>query len=117
MTIFYPLPRFITNITNAKNAVVTFTDDHGYKNGQVLSFRVNSDYGMRQINEKQGKVIDHDDTTVTVNIETTCFDAFIYPVPDSDQYVPVTIPVGSGVLSNDPVPMTNIECTFDNRPY
>lgn len=115
MSEFYPLPRLINGITNSVHAVVSFTEDHGYKNGQLLRFHVPKEYGMFEINEKSGTVLDKTDDTVTVDIETTNFSEFIYPAV-STSYPPETVPYGSGIDDAQVVHTTNLECSFDNRP-
>lgn len=115
MSEFYPLPRLINDISKSANAIVTFTENHGYKNGQLLRFHVPKEYGMFEINDKSGRVLSKTDNTVIVNVETTNFSAFIYPA-DSTSYPPEAVPYGSGIDDEQVIHTTNLECSFDNRP-
>lgn len=112
-----PVPKYfyLSNITNAVRAVATFTEDHDYSIGEFISFRVSQPYGMREINNLRGKVIELTADTVTVDIETTFFTPFVYPV-SGDNTPPHTVPAGSGVIEYY-TPTVNLEDAFDNlRP-
>jgi len=84
---FYPRTRYISSISLAANAVVTFTVQHGYQIGQILRFQNPSNaaapngYGMPQINGLSGTVIAVNLVTnsVTVNINTLGFTPFAWP--------------------------------------
>lgn len=92
---FYPKRRFISKITKAASAVVTTTVDHGYTVGQLVRFQVPSDYGMTQMNNLTGKVTAIAAATITVDIASTAFTTFAWPVTAA---VPFThaqvVPVG-----------------------
>jgi len=88
--LFYPRHRFITNITQAANAVVTVSVPSGYKVGQEVRVVVpttsqagTSDFGMVEINGLVGTVTAVDDTlatqTVTLDIDSSAFTAFTFP--------------------------------------
>ena len=53
----YPQKAFINAITNAQEAVVTFTEAHDFTLGELVSFRVGSGFGMFQMDRKVGRVI------------------------------------------------------------
>jgi hypothetical protein len=91
-----------------------FSENHGYANGQILSFRIPSEFGAKQFNGKQARIISHSDTTVTLDLESTNFDPFVFPAV-SEQPDPFSVPVASGILQSSPVPQTNLECSFDHR--
>lgn len=81
--IYYPTNRYITAITQAAHAVVTFSVTHGYTVGQKLRFHVGeNDYGMGQIDGLLGNIIaiDTANNTVTVDIDSTTFTAFAFPL-------------------------------------
>lgn len=114
---FYPLPRLINAITNSSNALVTFTANHGYRNGQLLRFHVPIENGMFELDGRSGRVLSSTADTVTVDVETTFFTPFIFPAPpDSTSYPPEAVPYGSGIDDNQYFRSTNLECSFDNRP-
>lgn len=88
--LFYPRFRFISNITQAANAVVTTTVPSGYKVGQIVRVVVPqtsqagvSDYGMTEIDGLKGTVVAVTDTvgtqTVTLDIDSSAFTAFVFP--------------------------------------
>mgnify|MGYP003652602754 CR=1 FL=1 len=113
---YYPHRRTISAITKATNAVVTFSEDHGYVVGQILSFRVNSDFGMFQINQVQGKVLDIPTTSsATVDIDTSSWDAFAVP-GSTKQSDGACVPIGSGFIEVSGITRPNINCSFDKRP-
>lgn len=110
-----PAWRYVSNITQASQAVVTFTEDHTYTVGEILSFRVSPPYGMIQMNNLQGRVLSVTDTTVTMEINSRDFFAFVNAGLNK-QYPAVCVPVGSGIVPNSAIPMTNLEDVFDNPP-
>lgn len=113
---YYPQRRTVTAITNAVIPTVTFDVPHGWVTGQLVSFRVPSDWGMPQINEKQGKVLSTPTTdTVTVDIDTSLWGVFAAPV-SSPHPDPFCVPIGSGFIKENGIVKTNIECAFDKRP-
>lgn len=112
----YPKKAFINAITNAQNAVATFTEDHDFTIGEIVSFRVTKDFGMYQLNNMRGKVISITDDTITVNIDTLTWDAFTYALIDTAGTTPpVCLPSSSGVIDNIATPSYNIEDAFDRR--
>jgi len=78
---FYPRKRYITAITAAAQAVVTFSVTHDYVVGSKISFRVPAAFGMTQIDGMTGTVtaISTANNTVTVDINSTAFTAFAFP--------------------------------------
>lgn len=96
--IFYPRSRYISAITQAAQAVVTMTVTHGYQVGQVIRFIVPDAYGMKEINGLQGTILAINTTTntITVNIDTTAFTAFVFPLDAAYPFSPAqVIPVGA----------------------
>jgi hypothetical protein len=80
-SIFYPKTRYIVNITQAVNAVVTTSVNHGYVAGQEVRFNiVNSLNGMTQLNQQVGTIISTTASTFTVDINTTGYTAFTFPL-------------------------------------
>jgi hypothetical protein len=112
----YPEKAFVSDITNAKEAVVTFTADHDFSLGEIISFRVTRQFGMIEINQKVGKVIGLTSDTVTVDIDTSTWTPFDYSLIDTaGTSPPLCVPVGSGIIPGEYVPTINIEDAFDNR--
>ena len=112
---FVPAFQYISDITNAEECVVTFTADHTYTVGEILSFRVSSPYGMFQLNNQTGLVLAVTSTTVTMDIDTRNYSAFVTPVT-AGQYPALAVPAGSGVIPGAIPPHTTIYDHFDNVP-
>lgn len=113
---YYPVARTITDITNAQEPTVTFSEDHGYLVGQILGFRCTSEWGMFQINQKYGQVLTIPaDDTVTVDIDTTNWNAFVTPASPTTAD-PMAVPTSSGFIQESDIVRPNINCAFDKRP-
>ena len=71
LTNFQPRRRLISSVTNALQAIVTTTENHGYILDQVVRLIVPSDYGM-EIDYVKGKIVSIPaDNQFKVNIDTT----------------------------------------------
>lgn len=95
--IFYPRRRFISKITKASSAVVTMTVTHGYTVGQEVRFIVPSAYGMVEMNDLKGTItaVDTVNNTITVNIDSSAFTTFAFPVTANAPFTPAqVVPVG-----------------------
>lgn len=98
--LYYPRRRYITNITQASSAVVKLSVTHGYKVGQVVRFKVPSEYGMVEMNGLQGTITAINTTTtsgntITVDINSTNFTAFSFPLTAVSPFTAAqVIPVG-----------------------
>ncbi len=98
--IFYPRRRFITEISVASEAVVTLSVTHGYTIGQQVRFVVPAAYGMVEINGLTGNIVDIDTATtngntITVDIDSSAFTAFTFPLSAAVPFSPAEIvPVG-----------------------
>jgi hypothetical protein len=102
--------RFITNITQATQAVVTTASDHGFSVGDMVSFRLpdNAAYGMTQLNPSAENgylraeiVAVGSVTTFTIDVDTTAFTAWTWPTSANsyNQSRPVVVPVGAAGTS------------------
>lgn len=112
----YPQLAYINAITNAQNAVVTFTSDIEFTDGEYVSFRVTKDFGMFQINQVRGKVLSHTSDTITVDVDTSMWTPFTYAAIDSaGSSPPLVVPAGSGIIPNYYPDTVNLEDSFDNR--
>ncbi len=113
---FYPQRALINAITNDTQAVTTFTADHDFTVGQVVSFRVTRDFGMFQINNKKGTVIAITSDTITVDIDSSSWDAFDFSLIDTlETTPPQCVPCCSAKVPGSEPPRTNLQDTFDNR--
>jgi len=114
--VIYPQLAYINAITNAPQAVVTFTAAHDFTEGEIVSFRVTRDFGMFQINQVRGTVIGTATTTITVDIDTTDWDAFDYSALNTAGTTPPTcLPSGSTRVPGSNPPRVNLQDAFDNR--
>lgn len=79
--IYYPERLFITNISQAAQAVVTLSVTHRLTVGGQVRVLVNSNNGMTQINGLIGQItaINTTNNTVTLNINSLAFSPFIFP--------------------------------------
>ncbi len=109
---FIPNLRYITDITQAQQAVVTFSENHNYFLGEWISFRVPPPNGMIQLNNQKALIVALTPNTVTIALDTLQFFPFIYVV---DSQVPcVAVPAGSGIPPGTAT--VTLEDAFDNRP-
>jgi len=125
----YPRYKFIANITQASQAVVYFTAKNDFTPGEMVSFRVSSDFGMDEINNLTARVLSVTNSatvsSITLDLDTSGFTAFAFPtsavaaagvspavcVPASSGVVPYN---GSATIPQQP-PGTNLLDAFDNR--
>jgi len=111
-TDFIPNLQYISNITQASSAVVTFTNDHNFTLWEWISFRVPPPNGMIQLNNQKALIISLTSDTVTIAVDSLNFYPFIYV---QDPQTPcVAVPAGSGIIAGQA--MTTLEDAFDNQP-
>jgi len=100
--IYYPRRRYISAITQAATAVVTLTVTHGFTVGQVVRFEVPAAFDMTEINGLTGTVtaINAVTNTVTVDIDSSAFTAFAWPLTADVPFTPAQlVPVGEDSTS------------------
>ena len=110
----YPAFAYITDITNAINAVVTTLADHDFTEGEIISLRVSRPYGMFEVNEKRARILSYTNDTFTLDFDTSTFNSFIYPVSGSNT-PPVAIPSSSGIVPDMYVSTVTLADAFDVR--
>jgi len=101
-SLFYPPWRWITNITQAANAQVSTSVQHGYCVGQEVRFNIPAVSGMIQLNPSPSNnymsatiLTIVDDYNFTININTTGFTAFTWPtIAQQPSAFPQVVPVG-----------------------
>lgn len=110
-TSWYPSARQITAISQANNARVTFSVTHRYVVGQKLLFgQISAEYGMTQISGLEGTItaIGNADAngftnTVDVDINSTAFTAFAFPLTAvglANTYnIPAVFPAGENTAA------------------
>ena len=127
--LFYPHWNFIANITQATQAVVSFTGKNDYTPGEIVSFRVPSEFRMDEMNNKQARVLSVTNSatvsSITLDLDSSGYTAFAFPtsliaaggvspavcLPSSSGVVPEA---GSASIPQEP-PGTNLRDSFDNR--
>lgn len=78
---YIPFVCDITSVTQEDQATVTTSQDHAFVVGAQVQFQIPPEWGMRQLNRLKARVIDIPASNeITVNINTTNFDAFVIPV-------------------------------------
>lgn len=104
--LYYPTVRYITKISQAKQAIVTLSVTHGFTVGQVLRFIVPtvtaSTYGMTQLDGVQATIVavgqadaDSETNTITIDVDTTGFTAFAFPLTTAPGFTPAqVVPMG-----------------------
>jgi hypothetical protein len=107
---WYPKKRTIAAVTVGTSTIVRLTVTHGYVVGQKVRFYVpetrgSNLFGMPELNGLMGTVtaINTATNTITVDINSTGFTAFAYPLTAIDRFsVPQVIPVGedSNLMAN-----------------
>lgn len=113
---FYPRYSEISAITNSSQAVVTFTEEHDFTIGEIVSFRVGRKFGMSQINNKHAKILFKTDDTITVDLDSSTWNIFsLAELNEPGTSPPVCLPSASGVIPFQDNPSVNIEDSFDNR--
>lgn len=110
--LFYPRRRFITKISQAAQAIVTLSVTHGYTVGQVVRFIVPvvtaTAFGMSELNGLEGTIVavgqadaDGVTNTITVDIDTSGFTAFAFPLTTDPGFTPAQIvPVGDNTAES-----------------
>jgi hypothetical protein len=92
---YYPSRRAIVNITAANPAVITTSVDHGFFNNMRVRINVPAACGMIEMNGLEGTVTVINASTFSVDIDSTAFTAFNFPLPGA---VPFTysevVPMG-----------------------
>lgn len=76
---YQPAMRIIESITNANPAVVITTFNHDYQTGLIVRLKIPVEQGMEQANNLYGDIEVINDTSFSINIDTTGFDTFSTP--------------------------------------
>jgi hypothetical protein len=74
-----PESLYVTEISNAASAVVTFAVAHNFVVDQLLYFSVPAEFGMVEISGQVGKITAVGTYTVTVDINSAGYSAFAFP--------------------------------------
>jgi hypothetical protein len=103
---YYPSTRVITGISQAAQAVVTLSVTHTYVVGQKIRFKVSAAFGMYQINDIEATIVaigavgvnGTTTNTITVDVNTTGFTAFAFPLTADAGFTPaMVVPLGENM--------------------
>lgn len=98
-----PRTMYVTGISQATSAVVTLSEAHSYVLGQLVHFSIPSTFGMTQMNQLTGRITAVGTYTVTVNIDSSAFTAFAFPLstasPTATLFATMA-PAGQQVIRN-----------------
>lgn len=94
--VYIPKRMDVSNVTNAKNAVVTTSENHGFNEGQSVLLFVPKSYGMQV--RSRGLVSNVGATNFTVDIDTSNLLAFSTPM----------------AIPNTPTAFTNAQVVADS---
>ena len=125
----YPRWNYIAMITKASQAVVYFTAKNDYTPGEIVSFRVPSEFGMDEINNKAVRVLSVTNSStvssITIDLDTSGYTTFAFPtsaIAAAGVSPAVVLPSSSGVVPDNgsatnaqQPPGTNLRDAFDNR--
>jgi len=93
--IFYPRWRYVINITQAANAIIHTSVDHGYTVGQKIRVNVPAAFGMVEMDGVEAIVTAVTAGTITTNIDSTGFTAFAFALPAVLPFtMPTIVPIG-----------------------
>lgn len=112
--LYYPPVRTITKISQAAQAIVTLSVTHQYKIGQIIRFVVPTinatSFGMTELDGVQATIVNTGQAdangvtnTITVDVDTTGFSAFVFPVTAlyTQGFTPAqTVPVGQNTAES-----------------
>lgn len=111
---FVPNVQFINSISLGQTTIVGFTATHNFSVGENVSFRVTKPYGTVEINNLKGLVLATTSNSITVNIDSTNFTPFVYPVTGANS-PPTCVPSSSGIIPGSNPATVNIFDAFDNE--
>ena len=85
----------ITAVSQGQTTTITTAVNHGFIVGNQVQFVIPPQWGIRQLNNLKGYILSITSDTITVNIDSSNFDAFITPtvvlplVVDQPQVIPI----------------------------
>jgi hypothetical protein len=103
--IFYPARRFVVNISQAAQAVVTTSVDHNYTVGQAVRMHVPAAFGMIEMDNLVGNIVAITADTFTLDIDSSAFTAFRFPLAAAIPFTPaIVVPLGeeANAFQSDP---------------
>lgn len=108
---FYPSTRYITEISQATQAIVTLSVTHDYTVGQSIRFIIPTvtalAFGMTELDGVEATIVaigqpdvDGATNTITVDVDTTGFTAFAFPLTTAPGFTPAqVVPIGENTAT------------------
>lgn len=91
----FPAKRIISKISQEASAIVTCLVDHGFSVGQLVRINVPNHSQMVEMHGLEGKVTAVTAGTFTLNIDSSAFTAFVFPIYTVNEFTPASvIPIG-----------------------
>lgn len=108
---FAPQKNWVTGITAANPMVVTLSLTHGLAVDDMVRLSVPAAFGMTQADGLSGKVtaVSTANNTVTLDIDASAFDAFVFPASANAASPALLIPYGSKSTGVDQALVDNTE--------
>lgn len=98
---YYPQHRFISGISQAANANIRVSVNHGYKVGQRVRFTVPNvtvaSYGMNELDGQAATIMSVNEalSTFTIDIDTRTYTPFLFPLTADAPFIPaMVVPIG-----------------------
>ena len=110
---------FVTQISQALQAVVRVSTAHRYVVGMKVHFSVPSSFGMREIDQLTGTIVAVTAYTFTVDINSSGFTAFAFPLSTASPTAPLfatVAPAGQSTQQN-PTTLQYTGYNFDFAPF
>lgn len=117
---YVPFACDISGVALGQTTMITTSVNHGFIVGNEVTFLIPRLWGVSQLNGLKGLVLAFTNNTITVNIDSTMFDAFITPtvtlpvVIDTPQVLPVGDQNTGYVLPGGSPPPLQIPGTYRN---
>lgn len=114
----------IESIAMGVSTTVTTEEAHGYQVGNLVQFRIPNAWGMQQLNNRKGYVIEvPDELQLIVDIDSSSFNEFVTPTPppfvviDPAQVVPAgDANFNQAFPANNPRLPRTIQGAYANQP-
>jgi len=110
--------KVIDSISNSFPMTVNTILDHNYVDGMMVRFNIPSMFGMQELNIVEAQVLTASSNVLTIDLDSTNFSVFSYPISLPSAYTPPTIiPDSSGkYLPPKPLPEGN-QTSFEGTEY
>ena len=116
LTNIYPSLSYISDIVQGVQTTIEFTAPHEFTLGENIGVRVTPAYGMFEINNKVATVIALTTDTITLDIDSSTWNAFVVPGSTQGTTPPICVPSSSGIIPYSYPPTVNLMDSFDNLP-